>query len=1075
MSVRANTRLRHYLVTTALVAIATGAQAQSAPPSSSTPAADSTTVKEVVVTGQRAAITNAINTKRSADVILDAVSADDAGKLPDNSVTEVLQRLPGVNITRIQTGSNVGAENYLAEGTDLTIRGFDSVSQINNRDSFSSVNGRNLAWEDIPPELMRQAEIYKTEAGYLPEGAFGGVVNLDTNKPFDFKGFTVNGSIGGNYADYAGKAGPQASLLVSNRWQTPVGEIGVLLDVAYSDLQTKADGVQVQPYEQQIYLGQAPNSPMTGQDGLSLPYLSTTNAKGVSNGPGTSGAVPVYVPYGVDFSEREDDRVRTGYYAALQWRPNDQLQLGLTVFDSQYQLNSLQHLLMVDDSNNTEIPVGAAATFSKSGMMTYTSALQGYNYAQPGSAAAASCGSSGSWCYTSNGYDFQTTRQQTYNQTLDTTIDGEWKPNDRLDVKFAFQHVDSSAQEVDHYAYLYAFLPPVSLTLSPYGSSALPKLGIPSSVNLADPSNYGFLATMDHMMDNQGTENAFYADGKYKFDNKFLPDVRFGVKVTDRNENDWQTPYNYQALSPYYGTGPNYNYLTTESSYLKYGQLVNTGSWFNGQMGLPAQAYFPSLAMLNTSFASLHQTLGTGGNNVQGNVQYLPGDDSTIRETTQTVYLVADFRDTDFIVPFAGNIGLRLIHADDRASGSLILPSTLGSTLTPQAYNCPPPNGGSICSVNFAWPQTPVASSGGRNETSLLPSLNLQFNPRKDLKLRFSASEGLDRPSFAQMNPQATLGGTYVGTYTNNWISSLQGNPDLKPERALQLDASAEYYWGRSGIAQFAVFYKKISDYIGTTSGQAVFDVSKATITSQGAVPTASSPTGPAGNWLTSCAPGTGGTYTVGQTCGQQVPYTSQYYFNENAPATVQGFEVGLTKYADFLPAPLSGFGINANYTYIDSQQPGAMAYDMTGAKINDLPVTGLSKNTVNFALMYDNGPLSARLAYNWRDDFLITTTAYQTSGAYDNWSYVPDTTNSSSVNAWGKPTYYSLPVFSYPVGTLDGNLSYKISNRITWVLEASNLTKETERLYMGVGSERANRSWYTADRRYTTAVRFNF
>ena len=248
MSVRANIRLRQYLITTALVAIATGAQAQSAPPSSSTPG-DATTVKEVVVTGQRAALSNAINTKRNADVILDAVSADDAGKLPDNSVTEVLQRLPGVNITRIQTGSNVGAENYLAEGTDLTVRGFDTVSQINGRDSFSSVNGRGLAWEDIPPELMREAEIYKTEAGYLPEGAFGGVVNLDTNKPFDFKGFTVRGSIGGNYADYAGKAGAQGSLLVSDRWDTPVGQFGAMLDVAYSDLSTRADGVQVQPYE----------------------------------------------------------------------------------------------------------------------------------------------------------------------------------------------------------------------------------------------------------------------------------------------------------------------------------------------------------------------------------------------------------------------------------------------------------------------------------------------------------------------------------------------------------------------------------------------------------------------------------------------------------------------------------------------------------------------------------------------------------------------------------------------------------------------------------------------------------
>ena len=66
------------------------------------------------------------------------MSADDAGKLPDNSVTEVLQRLPGVNITRIQTGTGLGAENFLAEGTNLTIRGLDSTSLLNGRDSFSS-------------------------------------------------------------------------------------------------------------------------------------------------------------------------------------------------------------------------------------------------------------------------------------------------------------------------------------------------------------------------------------------------------------------------------------------------------------------------------------------------------------------------------------------------------------------------------------------------------------------------------------------------------------------------------------------------------------------------------------------------------------------------------------------------------------------------------------------------------------------------------------------------------------------------------------------------------------------------
>ena len=79
----------------------------------------------------------------------------------------------------------------------------------------------------------------------------------------------------------------------------------------------------------------------------------------------------------------------------------------------------------------------------------------------------------------------------------------------------------------------------------------------------------------------------------------------------------------------------------------------------------------------------------------------------------------------------------------------------------------------------------------------------------------------------------------------------------------------------------------------------------------------------------------------------------------ERWPPPSKGLEIGIQKYADFLPKPWSGFGIDANYTYIDSRQPGAIAYDMLGKAINNLPVTGLSKNTINLTVMYDNGPLS--------------------------------------------------------------------------------------------------------------------
>jgi iron complex outermembrane recepter protein len=1049
-SVRTPAKYRRFMMTTAIAAaLASAAHAQQSPPAQGA-TGDATTVKEVVVTGQRAALQSAIGIKESADVILDAVSADDAGKLPDNSVTEVLQRLPGVNITRIQTGAGTTSENYLAEGTDLTVRGMDTVSQINNEDAFSAVNGRGLAWEDIPPELMRNSEIYKTDAAYLPEGAFGGVVNLNTNKPFDFKGLTVNGSVGGNYADYAGQAHPEGNLLVSDRWQTPVGEFGLLLDAAYSNLATKADGVQVNPYYAEAWdPNPADQSNFTnGVDGTRLPYL-----KG-AGGPGDAGAQQIYVPQGIDFTERNDDRIRTGLYGAMQWRPNDQLQFGLTVFNSTYQLNTTQYYLFTDASTTTVLPNNATATFNSAHQLTSASALGGYTYLQPGSLQS---GVQNQWGYTNIPYDLQSQYSQSTNQTTDITLDGEWKPNDRLDLKFALQQVDSSAVEIDRSAFDYAMLPDVGLSLSSYGSSALPKLSIPSGVNMTEAANYGYLATMDHMSNNAGTEQAFYLDGKYKFDNAYLRDVRFGVKVTGRGEDDRQTPWNYQQVAPYYDGVP-FTYLTTAP---KYSSLVNTGSWFNGQMGLPAQMLFPSLAMLQTNFGTLHQQLGTGINNLQGPIGWLPMDNSSVTEHTETVYLMADFKDDQFIVPFSGNVGFRVVADSDHASGDLLLSAQNSVVFEPNYYVGSAPQ-----ATSFNFGQSGVQSSGGHSQVNLLPSLNVQFLPTPKLHVRFSASEGLDRPSFAQLNPQGNLGGSYVGTYTQNWIGSLQGNPDLKPQRATQLDLSLEYYWGKTGILQLAGFYKSISDYIGTEATPANYTI-PATVA--GGYTTGA---GVAGANAASACPTA---MSTGSSCPQTIPYTAQSYFNEGAAATIQGLEVGMIRYADFLPAPWSNFGINANYTYIDSNQPGAMAYDMTGAKINDLPVTGLSKNTVNFAVMYDSGSFSARLAYNWRDSYLVTTSAYQTSGAYQNWSNVPDTTYANSKNAYGVDTYYSLPVFAYPTGELDGNLTFKLNKSLTWVIEASNITKETDRLYMGVGSETTNRSWYTADRRYTTALHFNF
>ena len=1114
LSIRAGTVLSRGLATTALVAIATGAHAQTttapaASPTSSSPFAQSPRTplptanppdqssptpnspaerdpaaqtggdaaahevapadaagSEVVVTGQRAALRSATDIKRNSDIILDSINADEAGKLPDNSVTEVLQRIPGVSISRIQTGANVGAENFLAEGTGVQIRGLTSVlSLLNGRDTFSSVNGNVLAFEDVPPELLQGVDVYKTLEANLPVGGLGGTVNLRTRQPFDFKGLHVDGAVEANYADFADKAHPDGNILVSDRWDTKIGQVGLLVDYAYSDLSTRADGVQVQPYLAQVY---DPTATVAGlfvpYGGTRLPYL------------GDPGAQQVFVPEGIDLSSRLDDRKRQGIYAALQWRPNDKLIFGLNVFNSQYRMDSLQHYVAIDSGSNTVIPAGSTATFGSNGFLTSTNNLGNYGYVQANSATSASGGGDGGqgagagYSYPNNPYDFQSTLQQSFNYTTDISLTGDWQPTSKFDLKFAYQHVSSGADETDKYAYDYAYLPPVGVTLSPYGNSTLPKVSVPSTVNLTDPANYGYLATLDHLTHNRGREDAIYADGAYKIsDTGLVRSIDFGFKLTTRYENDQQTPYNYQGLSPFYDAGP-YSYLSGAASgavYPQYNQLINTGQFFDGKTGLPAQTYFPSITELRTNFGTLHQQLGTGGNNTQQPIQFVDGDTTKINENEESVYAMALFRnDTNPIVPFRGNVGLRVVDDTHSASGALLYPSQQGLFYAANTY--PASLGYTPSAIALSNPQTAYSVRGGHSEVDVLPSLNIQFLPTPALHVRFAASEGVGRPSFAQISPQGTLGSTFVGTFNQNFITSIIGDPRLKSQKAFQLDASIEYYFHDGGVVSLAAFYKRFDHFIGTRSVANDFVIPTSVVaggylaTSGDLLPGAS---------ITPCpAP-----IAVGEFCPQTVAAVQQVAQSSRRPEGAKGVELSMQKYASFLPAPFNGLGIDANYTFINSDQPGAQAFDTLGRSISDLPVTGISKNNINAQLLFDQGPISARLAYSWRDDFLVGTSAYQTSGSYANFSNVPNTTDNGSRNQFVQSTYFALPVFQFPAGQLDANFTYRFTPHLTGVVEASNLTNTTTRLYFGSGDQRANRSWYEADRRYRVALRFSY
>jgi TonB-dependent receptor len=203
----------------------------------------------IIVTGIRASLENAQNIKRNSDTVVDAITSQDIGALPDRSVTEALQRVPGVSINRF-AGSN-DPDHFSVEGSGVVIRGLNFVrSEFNGRDAFSAgVGGQALNFADVPSELLGSVEVYKNATAEMIEGGLAGTVNLNTRKPFDNKGFHIAFSGEANYGDFAEEWTPTASILASNTWDTDYGTFGLLGSASYSQIKSRADGIQVTNFQ----------------------------------------------------------------------------------------------------------------------------------------------------------------------------------------------------------------------------------------------------------------------------------------------------------------------------------------------------------------------------------------------------------------------------------------------------------------------------------------------------------------------------------------------------------------------------------------------------------------------------------------------------------------------------------------------------------------------------------------------------------------------------------------------------------------------------------------------------------
>src|SRR5215212_423727 len=198
------------------------AQEQLADPEAGVAQTDSETI---VVTGLRRSLRSAQNIKRNSEQIVDAIVAEDIGKLPDITVSDTAARIPGVQVER--TGG---------EASRVLLRGLDRsyyTTTYNGREIFTAET-RSVALQDFPAGAIAALEAFKTSTANLVEPGIAGLVNVRSRRPFDFKGFEVNGSAWMMHPRQSRDWTPNGNIMVTDRWNVGDGEMGALLNFSYT-------------------------------------------------------------------------------------------------------------------------------------------------------------------------------------------------------------------------------------------------------------------------------------------------------------------------------------------------------------------------------------------------------------------------------------------------------------------------------------------------------------------------------------------------------------------------------------------------------------------------------------------------------------------------------------------------------------------------------------------------------------------------------------------------------------------------------------------------------------------------
>jgi iron complex outermembrane receptor protein len=912
-------------------------------------------IGEVVVTGYRASIESAVEAKRESDGMVDVIKSDDIASFPDANLAEAVQRIPGVSIDRDS-----------GEGRSITVRGLggDFVrTMLNGVEAFSATTGSTLGttiinrsrgfdYSTFASELFNSVTVRKSQSAELDEGSLGATVELQTARPFDFQGLHAGASVQAAYYDSGDEIHPRVAGLISNTFADD--KFGALISFAYNTRKAIEDGYS--DTSQSDYSDML-NGFCTPVPNTVMPYVNP--ASGTGNRPNGQCFSNIGSNAAAYNAINQPD-IFLPRNPGLGRFVNDQEKLGIT--------SALQW--RPDDT--TKVTLDLVYSKFDQDRKDYALSNASLNRNVNGATAA-----------------FPNFAGRVNSQIQDVHIRDSGQVDymllDNVDIKH-IQSINESTTET--------FL--VGLTLEKELSEAT-RLTFNASKTGSDfdePTNY--LISYDgfdkdgYVWDARDSQKRPFIDYSYDVTNVanvqfttggVTPDIRI---VTDTVKNTLEN------------IAANFAVDMNDTFTLKVGVMNkkyefdsdHTQRVFANNATDLTRFNFVNFANAVPDLAAVSEVLTDWGHGLDlpaGSVDawVVPDIDKFIAALDLDCNCVNEFGDwTMGGSNVAGSRGLiRRVNETDRAIytqldfnkefGERTLRGNVGVRYVETA----------ISSMGLL-PTTanPLASVTIEHDyNDVLPSMNLAFDITPNLITRFAVAKVMSRPGLGNLTP----GGT-VNNAANPPSASI-GNPYLSPYRATNYDLSLEWYPGKGSILSGAVFYRDVKSYIQQTTSDEPF-----------------SNTGLPNSYL-----------AAGQTPDTIYRVTN----SRNTPGGfIEGFEFNYQQSFTGLPGILANFGALLNYTYVSSE----IDYFLSTSTLNPTSVqsefVGVSPNSVNATIFYEDKRFSARVSAAYRDDYLQLVPIKNT---------LPDVRGSAETL------------------NVDASLSFAFSDHIKLNIDALNLTNQ--------------------------------